>query len=159
MGGVKMFKEMRRKDRVIDQLEIKEVLEKGKYGFLSTIGDNGYPYVVPLSYIYYNNHIYFHCATEGQKLDHIRQNNKVSFCVVTDTEVLPDKFTTKYKSVIVFGEASEVEENSKEEILFKIIEKYSPAFLIEGKTYIENAKDKTKIIKIEIQNVTGKGRK
>ncbi len=108
-----MFKKMRRSDRALAEVEINEVLEKGEYGFLSTISDHGYPYVVPLSYVYDNNSIYFHCATEGEKLDNIKQNNKVSFCVVTDTEVLPDKFSTKYKSVIAFGKASELEDHLK----------------------------------------------
>lgn len=154
-----MFKEMRRKDKEITKGEIEEILTKGEYGVLSTIDDNGYPYTVPLSFVYYNNNIYFHCATEGQKLDNIRQNDKVSFCVVTDTEVLAKKFTTKYKSVVVFGAASEVLDCVKEDILFELANKYSPQFLVEGKKYIQNAKDKTKVIKIDIQHITGKAGK
>jgi len=153
-----MFKEIRRKDREITKEEIKEILATGEYGFLSTISDNGYPYVVPLSFVYYDNSIYFHCATEGQKLDNINQNDKVSFCVVTDTELLPEKFSTKYKSVVVFGLASEVEDDLKEDVLFKLIDKYSSQFLVEGNKYIKGAKDKTKVVKIDIQHITGKGR-
>lgn len=154
-----MFKEMRRKDREIFDEEIYEVLSKGEFGILSTISENGYPYSVPLSYIYYENAIYFHCANEGHKLENIKENSKVSFCVVTDTEVLPDKFSTKYKSVIAFGKASEVEEGFKETILAQIINKYSKGFLEEGKKYIEKGKNSTKVIRIEINYVTGKARK
>jgi len=154
-----MFNEIRRKDRQITNEEIEVILINGEYGFLSTISGNGYPYVVPISYVYYDNSIYFHCATEGEKLNNIRQNNKVSFCVVTDTQVLPEKFSTNYKSVVAFGEASEVENDLKGDILFEILNKYSPQFLVEGKKYIEGFKNKTKVIKIDIQHVAGKGRK
>lgn len=153
-----MFKEMRRKDREIFNEEIDGILEKGEYGILSTICENGYPYAVPLSYVYYKNAIYFHCAKEGQKLENINKNPKVSFCVVADTEVLPDKFSTKYKSVVAFGEAGEVNGELKETILFEIIKKYSAGFLEEGKKYIGKAKDHTKIIKIDIHHFTGKSR-
>lgn len=154
-----MFKEMRRKEKGISKEEIEKILTKGEYGILSTINDNGYPYTVPLNFVYYNNSIYFHCATEGKKLDNIRDNDRVSFCVVTDTEVLAEKFNTKYKSVVVFGAASEVVDNLKEVILFELIDKYSPQFLVEGKKYIQAAKDKTKVIKIDIHHITGKAGK
>lgn len=154
-----MFKEMRRKDREIFNEEIDEILVNGEYGILSTINENGYPYTVPLSYVYYDKCIYFHCAREGQKLENINKNPKVSFCVVVNTEVLPDKFSTKYKSVIAFGEASEVSDEIKETVLFETIKKYSKGFLEEGKKYIEKGKAHTKIIKIDIQHITGKARK
>lgn len=153
-----MFKEMRRKDREILGKDIDDILIKGEYGTLSTIGDNGYPYTVPLSYVYFNNSVYFHCAKEGCKLQNIEKNNKVSFCVVTDTEVLPDKFSTKYRSVIIFGTAGIVTDNLKETILIKLIEKYSPDFFNEGKKYAERAKDNTILIKISIDHMTGKSR-
>jgi nitroimidazol reductase NimA-like FMN-containing flavoprotein (pyridoxamine 5'-phosphate oxidase superfamily) len=153
-----MFTEMRRKDREIFGEEIEKILFNGKYGTLSTIGDNGYPYVVPLSYVYYNKSIYFHCAKDGYKLQNIVQNDKVSFCVVTDIEVIPEKFSTKYNSVIAFGTASEVTGESKDIILLHLIDKYSHDYIDKGKTYIENTKDDTTIIKIDIQHITGKAR-
>ena len=154
-----MFKEMRRKDREILSKQLEEILFYGEYGTLSTISENGYPYIVPLSYVYYDKCIYFHCAKEGHKLENIKLNNKVSFCVVTDTEVLPSKFSTKYKSVIAFGTASEVTDNLKENILIQLIDKYSKDFLDKGKKYIEKARENTKIIKIDIQHMTGKANK
>jgi len=157
-GGVIIFKEMRRKDREIFNEDIEHILVNGEYGTLSTIGDNGYPYTVPLSYVYCNKSIYFHCAEDGYKLQNIQQNDKVSFCVVTDTEVLPSKFSTKYRSVIVFGTASIVTGDLKETILIHLIDKYSHDFLEEGKKYVEKAKDNTKIMEIHIKHMTGKSR-
>ncbi|HQI17206.1 MAG TPA: pyridoxamine 5'-phosphate oxidase family protein, partial [Bacillota bacterium] len=110
-----MFREMRRQDRKTDNEKAAAILAAGEYGILSTVGDNGYAYGVPLSYAYSNGKIYFHCALEGHKLDNIRYNNKVSFCVVGATEVLPESFSTKYESVIVFGKASEADDDEKQE--------------------------------------------
>lgn len=154
-----MFKEMRRKDRQIFGSEIEEILNIGQFGVLSTISDNGYPYVVPLNYVYYNNCIYFHSAADGHKLQNIKKNNKVSFCVVTNAKILPDKFSTKYNSVIAFGIASEVPNDMKEDILFKLMNKYSKGFLDMGKEYIQSAISYTKVIRIEIKHITGKARK
>jgi nitroimidazol reductase NimA-like FMN-containing flavoprotein (pyridoxamine 5'-phosphate oxidase superfamily) len=153
-----MFKEMRRKDREIFGEDIEKILINGEYGTLAAIGENGYPYIVPLSYVYQDNTIYFHCAKEGHKLENIEKNPKVSFCVVTDTEVLPEKFSTDYKSVIAFGVASEVIGDLKGDILLKFIDKYSEDFMEEGKKYIARAKDTAKIIEIKIQHITGKSR-
>lgn len=152
-----MFRELRRKDRKINDVTTMEILKDCEYGFLSTLGENGYPYGVPVSYVYINNAIYFHSATEGQKLDNISNNNKVSFSVVGQTGVLPDKFSTQYKSVIVFGEAVEVFDDEKDTALLEIINKYSQDFLEEGKRYIKNSKAKTKVIKIDIKHISGKG--
>ncbi|MBE6060669.1 MAG: pyridoxamine 5'-phosphate oxidase family protein, partial [Clostridium sulfidigenes] len=141
-----MFKEMRKKDREVLGEDIEKILTNGEYGVLATVGENGYPYTVPLSYVYQDNSIYFHCAKEGHKLDNIEKNHKVSFCVVTDTEVLPGKFSTNYKSIIAFGEAKELTGVLKRDILFKFIEKYSQSFIEEGKRYIERAQDRAKIV-------------
>ncbi|MGL5751241.1 MAG: pyridoxamine 5'-phosphate oxidase family protein, partial [Paraclostridium sp.] len=116
----------------------------------------GYPYSTPLSYVYHNNAIYFHCATQGQKLININSNSKVSFSIVGDTEVLPSQFSTKYESVIIFGNGTLVEGEEKEIALLKLIEKYSKEFLETGAKYISKAKDVTTVIKIDIEHITGK---
>ncbi|KEZ87022.1 MFS transporter [Clostridium sulfidigenes] len=153
-----MFREMRKKDREVFGEYIEIILTNGEYGVLATVGENGYPYTVPLSYVYQDNSIYFHCAKEGHKLDNIEKNPKVSFCVVTDTEVLPGKFSTNYKSIIAFGEAKELTGALKRDILFEFIKKYSQSFIEEGKRYIEKAQDSAKIIEIKIEHITGKSR-
>ncbi|MEG0250742.1 MAG: pyridoxamine 5'-phosphate oxidase family protein [Peptostreptococcus sp.] len=154
-----MFRNMRRKDREISINDAREILTKGSYGVLSTLSDNGYPYGIPVNYIFYNGHIYFHSAKEGHKLDNIRNNSKVSFCVVGSEEVLPDQFTTDYESAVVFGEAKEVSDIEKEEILLEIIKKYSPEFIEKGKKYIGALESKTTVVKIEIKHLSGKSRK
>lgn len=154
-----MFNEMRRKDRKLETIEVAEVLKKCNYGVLSTVGENGYAYGVPISYVYINDSIYVHSALEGNKLDNIEFNNNVSFCVIGDTMLLPDKFGTKYESVIAFGKAVEVSDTEKNEALLAFLDKYSSQYIEKGKEYIKNACEKTKVIKISIEHITGKARR
>jgi len=154
-----MFTEVRRTERKINKVAAIEILNKGEYGILSTVGEDGYAYGVPLSYVYMNDGIYFHCATEGHKLENINFNKKGSFCVVGDTEILAEKFSTKYESVIAFGIISEVVQEEKEQVLLGFIEKYSANYMEQGKAYIINAAQKAKVMKLCVQHLSGKARK
>lgn len=151
-----MFGEMRRKEKQLSDMESMEIINNGEFGILSTIGSNGYPYGTPLNYIYYNDGIYFHSAVEGHKIDNMEKNRKVSFCITSDVELLPERFGTKYRSVIVFGKASEAFDTEKEGALTALIKKYSSQFLEKGKKYILSSKDKTRVFKIEIEHMAGK---
>jgi len=154
-----MRRNVRRKDREIGLELATNLLAEGEYGFLATVGMDGQAYGVPLNYVYKNNCLYFHCALEGHKLDNIKANSKVSFCVVGKTRVLPDKFSTKYESAIAFGTASVVQGNERHNALLSILEKYSPDFMEEGKKTIAKYNDKTTVIKVDINQITGKARK
>lgn len=153
-----MFREVRRKNRELPEEYIDSILHKGEYGILGTQCEDGFPYATPMSYVYLNDRIYFHCALEGLKTDNIRYNDKVSFTVVTDVETLPDQFSTRYQSVVIFGRASFITGNEKDEVLSEIISKYAHEFPEEGKIYIERLKDRTQIIGIEILHRSAKGR-
>jgi len=150
---------MHRKDRAITEEEAKHLLDIGEYGILSTVSENNEPYGIPLSYCVVDNFIYLHSAVEGKKLEHFKKNNSVSFCVVGKTKILPDKFSTKYESVIVAGYIEEVFGENKQIGLEGLIQKYSPKHLDEGLKYISDANNKTKVFKISIKNITGKARK
>lgn len=154
-----MERKIRRTDRVLSESEAKGILEKGEFGILSTASLDGQPYGVPISYSYTANVIFFHSAIDGHKLENLRKNNKVSFCVVGRTEVLPDQFSTKYESAIVFGKAFELTDDEKHKGLLEIVKKYSPGFIKEGLQYIENAANKARVYKIVIESITGKSRK
>lgn len=153
------MKELRRKDRAISDEEAIDILSRAEYGVLSTVSKNGKPYGVPLSFCIIDNCIYFHSAIEGQKIDNIKQNKSVSFCTVGRTEILPDKFGTKYESVIVSGEVEEVFELDKQRGLEGLLHKYSPDFIDKGKKYIETLRDKTRVFKVTINSLSGKARK
>ncbi len=154
-----MQRGMRRNDRQLDLEQAKEILRKAEYGVLATIGQDGYPYAVPLSYAYENESIYIHGATEGHKWDNIDFSSKVSFCAVGDTKVLPSKFSTDYESVVIFGQAYRLEGEEKIDALEYLIKKYSPDFMESGMKYIANDNMKTTVLKIDIEKITGKSRK
>jgi len=150
---------IRRSDRGITIQEARAILDCAEYGVLSTIGKGGQPYGVPLSYVYKNDSIYFHCALTGRKLDDIEYNAKVSFCVVGKTKVLPDKFATEYESAVAFGVASEVNGTERHNALLWFLEKYCPDYIEEGKLYIEQKDKTTKVFKIEVNHISGKARR
>jgi nitroimidazol reductase NimA-like FMN-containing flavoprotein (pyridoxamine 5'-phosphate oxidase superfamily) len=147
---------MRRKDREITTQAAVAILDVAEYGVLSTVTEDGQPYGVPLSYIYKNDAIYFHCAIDGQKLDNIAYNPKISFCVVGNTNVLPDTFGTEYESVVIFGTASEIHGDERYMALVSFLEKYCSEFVKEGLNYIHSKDRATKVYKIEISYISGK---
>jgi nitroimidazol reductase NimA-like FMN-containing flavoprotein (pyridoxamine 5'-phosphate oxidase superfamily) len=152
-----MFREIRLTDRVVSDQKAIEIITKGSYGVLSTIGEDGYPYGVPLNYTYFDNYIYFHCAQEGHKLDNIDFNNKVSFCVVTKSDVLSNEFDTDYESAIAFGKATVITDDAeKKDILLSVLTKYSADYLKAGNNYIKKYWDDTRVIKIKIEHLSAK---
>lgn len=153
------MKPIRRKDREISQEEALELLDSGEYGTLSTVGEDGQPYGVPLSYAHKNGCIYFHCARDGQKLDNLAGNPKVSFSVVGKTRVLQEKFGTEYESAIAFGVATEIFGEERYNALLWLLEKYCPDYPEEGRQYIQVKDKATKVIKIEINHLSGKARR
>ena len=152
-----MFRPIRRKNKTLPEAEIISILESAGEGVLATIGEEGYPYAVPLNYVFHNNAIWFHCAMSGHKIDNLAFNPKVSFCVVTDARVIPDEFNTHFKSVVLFGTAHEASGAEKEEGLMALIRKFSPDHIPAGETYIKKAGDKTRVYKITIDHCSGKG--
>jgi nitroimidazol reductase NimA-like FMN-containing flavoprotein (pyridoxamine 5'-phosphate oxidase superfamily) len=154
-----MPRPIRRSDRALTNEQTVEILQKGEYGVLSTVSPDGQPYGVPVSFAYTGNTLYFHCAVEGHKLDNLASNPRVSFCVVGGTEVLPDKFATRYESAIVFGKARELTGDEKRSALIELLKKYSADFIEKGERYVESDIEKTKVFKIEIESLSGKARR
>lgn len=152
---------MRRKDRELTEIETKEILERGEYGVLSLIDEDELPYAVPMSYVYNGDVIYFHCSPyEGKRLLSIKHNPNSSFVVVSDTLVLPDKFSTIYHSAITNGKVEVVtEEEEKRKALTLFLEKYSSSFMEKGLVYLENMIDKVTVLRLNISSITGKSRK
>jgi len=154
-----MAMDLRRKDRAISNQDARNILLAGEYGVLSTVSSDGQPYGVPVSYCVIGEAIYFHCAVEGHKLNNISSNSKVSFCVVGNTQVLPEKFGTRYESTIVSGVAEEAFDEAKHDALVALIEKYSSSYYEEGMKYIAALTAKTRVFKISIGSISGKSRK
>lgn len=98
-----MFRDMRRKRQAMSEADCFEILRRGEWGVLGVQGDDGYPYTVPLNYVVLDGRLYFHSAREGHKIDALRRCDKVSFCVVDRSDLVPAEITTYFRSVIVFG--------------------------------------------------------
>lgn len=157
-----MFREVRRQNRVLEGERITELLINSEYGFLSLgTSENGYAYGIPISYAYEeeSNSLYFHCAPEGQKLDEISKNNKVSFCVVGKTDPIPNQFTTLYESVIAFGDAvTNLSDDEKRKALRLLVKKYSAGFEEIAEQYMDKSWNRTSTFKIEIKHITAKAK-
>ena len=151
-----MQRELRRKDQQLQDAETWKLLEQGEYGVLSTCSADGQPYGVPLSYCLLDSAVYFHCALEGHKLDNLAANNRASFCVVGATELLPEKFSTRYESVIVSGMVTEALDTDKQRGLEALVDKYCPDYHEKGMHYIAADSAKTRVFKLQIDTVCGK---
>ncbi len=123
-----MFRSMRRNKQKMPREAALNVLSVGSYGVLALSGDDGYPYALPINYVYDDGRIIFHSAVSGHKIDCIRRSSKASFCVVDKYDVVPELYTTRYRSVIAFGNITIIDdEERKMEDIVKLSRKYSPA--------------------------------
>lgn len=147
---------MRRKKNQLNEEETIKILEEGIDGVLGTISENGYPYTVPVNYVYMNDKIYFHCAFDGHKLENIKRNPLVSFTVIGKNDIVEETFTTDYKSVIVFGKAKVI--GPSKEVLMGLIQKYASRYMESGKAYVDKDFSTTQIVEITIDHMTGKGK-
>lgn len=150
------FREMRRKRQSLPLEECVAVLEKMTAGVLAVHGDEGYPYAVPVSFVYEGGKIYFHTAKAGHKVDAIMRDEKVSFCVVERDEVHPAEFTTYFRSVIAFGRARVLtDQGEKRAALELLARKYSSG---EPGMEAEIAKgfDNLLMVAIEVEHLSGK---
>lgn len=152
------MKELRRFKQKMDKKEIVEILDRNTHGILSVYGLEGYPYPIPLSYVQVDQTLYFHCAKSGHKIDAILKNPKVSFCVVDDDTIVPEKFTTYFKSVIVYGSALIVnDEDERRKAFDALANKYSK----DVAEYLKNeeirkAGPAALIVRIDIEHMSGK---
>ena len=151
-----MFREMRRIKQLLSMKETEAVMNRCTNGVLACIGDEGYPYAVPLSYVYFNGKIYFHSAKEGHKIDAIKKNPKVSFSVIDEDTVVSEEYTTYFRSVIAFGKARITEGNEYQEAFKALVEKYSGDQPEEAKQNEISKCNGAHIIAIDIEHMTGK---
>jgi nitroimidazol reductase NimA-like FMN-containing flavoprotein (pyridoxamine 5'-phosphate oxidase superfamily) len=155
-----MTKPLRRGDRQLDDAAALALLKRGEYGILSTSDKNNRPYGIPVNYVVMEECLFFHCATEGQKLENIMANDDVSFCVVGQTELIPEKFATRYESVVVSGRAAAVSDVVlKKSVLRALISKYAPDHMAAGEAYIDKLMDKTTVVQVSIDHLAGKARR
>lgn len=156
-----MDKPMRRSDRQLTDEETLQLFRDAEYGVLSVTDENNMPYGVPMSFALSDNVIYFHCsAAGGKRISSIRHDPNACFTVIGDTKLLPPKFATLYMSGIAYGKIEIISDDTeKQKGIEAILQKYSPDHIENGMKYIASALDKIYVLKLEIEKITGKGRK
>lgn len=151
-----MFRSMRRGKQLLSSEDTAAVLHRCTNGVLACIGDEDYPYAVPVSYVYNNDRIYFHSAKDGHKVDAIIKDPKVSFAVVDEDTIVSEEYTTYFRSVILFGRARVVEGEEWQQGFAALVEKYSGDQPEESKHKEITGCTQSLIIAIDIDHMSGK---
>ena len=151
-----MERKMRRFKQLLDEQATKEILNNATNGVLSLVDSDGEPYGVPISYAYDGDrNIYFHSAVKGHKIECIEADSRCSFCVVAQDLIVPDEFTTYFRSVIVKGRIHAV--GSHDEMmkgLLLLCVKYSPG--IDPEAEISKCIRHVSVLRLDIDSITGK---
>ncbi len=152
-----MFREMRRKRQLLPEEKAVEILENGTSGVLALLGDEGYPYAVPMSYVYCGSKLYFHCAKSGHKIDAVRGCEKASFCVIAQDQVVPERYTTHFRSAIAFGRIRVIEDDAeKRNAIERLAAKYTPDDEEGRLKEIDQEYRALCMLEMDIEHLTGK---
>lgn len=132
-------------------------LGRATAGVLSLHGDGGYPYGVPLSFVYNEGHLYFHSALRGHKVDAIHRDSKASFTVIDLDQVHPQQFTTYFRSVICFGRVRVVTDAAEKTRLAALLgQRYNPGDTRGLATEMAHAGAGMMMLDFTIDHMTGK---
>lgn len=151
-----MFRNLRRINQQMSAEEISAVMIRCSSGVLACSGDQGYPYAVPLNYVYFDHRIYFHSAKEGHKIDAILNNPKVSFAVIDKDQIVAEEVTSYFASTIAFGRARLAEGDERLDAMRALITKYSGDIFTEERLQELISCQKALIVAIDIDHLTGK---
>lgn len=152
-----MFRKMRRNKQLLSIEDTITVLNRCTNGVLACLGDEEYPYAVPVSYVYFNDKIYLHSSKSGHKVDAIMKNPKVSFSVIDEDRIVSEEYTTYFRSVIAFGKARVIVGGDEWLEGFKaLVEKYSGNLPEEAKHKEIVGCTQSYVIAIDVEHVTGK---
>lgn len=155
--GAPVFRKMRRFKQQLTDDQIAEVLERSKTGILAVIGDGGYPYTVPINYVYADGRIYMHSAMTGHKIDALRADDRASFCVIDADDVVPADYSTNFRSVVAFGRAHIMEDEAAKETALRLLgDKYNPNQPEALDREVAKGFERLHMIEFEIEHVTGK---
>lgn len=148
---------MRRKRQELSPEQCNEILGRATYGVLSVLGDGDYPYGVPVNFVVHDGRIYFHTAMAGHKVDAMRRHAKVSLTVVDKDQVVPEEYTTYFRSVIIFGHARFIEdEQEKSETLAWLGDHFYPNHDEALKKEMAKGFKHLHMVEIVIDHLTGK---
>lgn len=153
-----MFRKLTRKNRQLSTEDCISLLKDEKRGVLSVLGDNNYPYGMPMNHWYNEDdgNIYFHCGKTGHRLDALKKHNKVSFCIYDNGYRHDGEWALNVKSVIVFGKIEIIDRTDK---IVDITTKFSYKFTQDDeyiKKEIETSAHKTLLLKLTPEHICGK---
>lgn len=156
MSETNTFRPMRRFRQELPEEESIEILKTAPRGFLSVIGDGGYPYAVPINFVYEDGWIYFHCAKEGHKLDAVRACDKACFTVIDTPVKEPGDWWYHVRSVICFGRIRIVEDGAQRDARLRTLGgKYFPQGYDIERDMQQNA-PRAEILEFTIEHLSGK---
>ena len=153
---------MRRKDRLLCPEDCLNLLHSAPYGVLASVSPDGQPYGVPLSFVFKDNKIYFHCARMGCKIDNIRANDRVSFTCVAEPQAVYERmnFTTYFESVIVFGRVSEITDpDERYASMHALCLKYLPEAMDNFDAAMTRSDSRTAVYAVHADRITGKAKR
>ena len=151
-----MFRSMRRSRQQLENDETINILRSGTTGILGLTGDDGYPYTVPINYVYEDGKIYFHGARVGHKVDALRACDKICFTVYGHETIKEEAWAPFMQSVVVFGRCHLVEAGEKAMAMLKqFAMKYYPNEQMVDEE-IAIAGKAVQIFEIEIEHLSGK---
>ena len=152
-----MFRTMRRSKQQLPREAAVEILQKNTCGTLALLGDEDYPYAVPMSYVYSDGKLYFHSADTGHKIDAVARHEKASFCVIDQDLIVPEKYTTYFRSVIAFGKIRRVEDPEEMgRIATALAMKYSPDYEEGIQKEVRSSLHHMAILELTIEHMTAK---
>ncbi|MGE4454406.1 MAG: pyridoxamine 5'-phosphate oxidase family protein [Sphaerochaeta sp.] len=147
---------MRRSKQQLSTSNTNVILDEGSYGILSCLGDDDYPYAVPLNYVYREGKLYMHSAKNGHKVDAITNHAKVSFTVVGKDSIVSKEYTTYFSSVIAFGRARFATGEEYKRAFHSLVDKYAADQPPEERSKEVEHCSQAIIIAIDIDHITGK---
>ena len=149
---------IRRQDRLLDEERAVALLRTAEWGVLSMCDTDGAPYGLPLNYVWDgNSSLYIHCAPDGRKLRCLDHEQRVSFCVVGNVNLLPSKFTTEYESIVLTGVAvRDLDDDEKRHALELLLNKLSPRDATVGMKYAAASFHRVEILRLDISAWSGK---
>ena len=151
------FRPMRRHRQQLSQKESISIIERATSGTLALLGDDDYPYAVPISFVYHDGCLYFHSAVEGHKIDAIRRHDKASFCVIDQDDVHGEQYTTFFRSVIAFGHISIIEDEDEKIAAARMLgNRYNPNHDEALKKEMEKGLHRMVMLRMNIEHLTGK---
>ena len=151
-----MFRKMRRFRQELSGQECVEILKNEPRGVLALLGDNDYPYAIPMSHVYADGKIYFHGAQKGHKNDAVKKHSKCSYCVVDEGIRAEDGWWYTFKSVIVFGQIEILTDRDKKiRALTFLGDKFFPTHE-QTVDEISRLLDKTEVFEITVEHMSGK---